>query len=267
MSRSDFRFASIIAFMLIFSACSKDDDNFLNKLVVDQIVYHENINQIGKYVYNGEGRVIRYEYYFNDNLVEYTVFALDGGKLKSKTTYSLGNDGKYMITSKDLMEYNSSGQLIKMTNSLGDRYVTNYTFTYDADRIGKVAYTSPLGDDQTVVTYFLIEYDANGNAKKQTYHSVSDGSDVLTSTVIYEFDDKLNPRFDINDPYDMFNYNDKNRNNVTKIIHKSANDEVILTKDITYTYNEDKFPITRTEETVTNGSPSSSIIKFTYKKI
>jgi hypothetical protein len=259
--------ASIFIFSILAIAGCVYHDVILNKMVVDRVTYYESENQVGEYNYDSDGKVTRYNFHYDNQLVQYTNYLYENGHLSSKVYFLLSNDN-FVLATKDLMQYNASGQITSMIKDADGAQETTYKFFYDGERIVKVQKSNLIQGQLLVTGYCLIDYDQRGNAIKQSYYILGNsGPDVLRFTIDFEFDQKMNPFLEVNDAYDMLYNNDVNPNNVVKSVNKSADGEVTATYDITYTYNQHNLPETRTQLYTSGSYSNSSVTKFAYKKI
>ncbi|MBL7858806.1 MAG: hypothetical protein JNM57_14045 [Cyclobacteriaceae bacterium] len=263
MSAKLFRFV-LMAFVLVgISSCEKDEA--LNKRVLDKIIFHENVDQVGKYVYNSDGKIMRYEYYFDKQLVEYYDFIYNReGKLVTKAYFEKKASGAFVKIYEDVLTYNASGQNDKIT--LGGPAGTKYFITWDGDKISRIDYiTSYFGVEHR--SFFVLEYDANKNVSQTTYYTIEGEDEIFNFVVNYEYDEKDNPKANFPDPYDLIN-NYNTPNNVVKIIQRSTLDGIPHTiTDIVYQYNEFNLPTEKTETINSYGSVSEIHNKFFYKII
>jgi YD repeat-containing protein len=152
-------------------------------------------------------------------------------------------------------EYDSDGQLVKVTSSRPQSVTSEYSeFSYDANnRIGR----QKMFWDNEETGFIDYSYDTKGNLVKEVLYSMSpDGIEELTTTTKYDFDAQKNP-------YKSFSrlmmpgiYT--NANNIIKetiTVHLSATlgpDKAEIT-ETAYEYNPSGYPVSK------NGN-----ISFTY---
>jgi hypothetical protein len=267
MTRLPLLVACIATFIFTLSGCNKDEDAvpLLNKMVVDQIIWHTNVDQIGKNVYDAEGRIIRYDYYFNGSRVEYVEYSYQSNALTLRKVYDIDLDGKFVLSGTDEMTYNSSHQLVSIKR---DRlYMKNeYALTYDGNHVKKMAYSTQFNGGTTDYSYYLYEYDAKGNVSKRTSYSIANETEIVNSITTYQYDEKVNPQAGFMDPGVVIE-NEGNANNITGYVMKTENGQAIATYEIAYTYNEQNLPLTRTETIITGNQTTQKEIKYLYKKI
>lgn len=68
-----------------------------SRIVLDSILYHENVNQYGKYHYEN-GMISKCEYYFDDKLVDYQEYVRQSGLLRTIETWEKQTDGTFKNT-------------------------------------------------------------------------------------------------------------------------------------------------------------------------
>ncbi len=258
--------------IILITAASCNDDHFLNKLVLDKVVYHENIDQIGQFKYNSNGTVQRYEYYFDNNKDEYLDYLYSNGKLSAKNYYhklSNTDNSPYLLTQTQLFTYSPNGEIAKAyLDTENVSYV--YSFVWSNGEIVKIEVSYHSESSATESTYEM-QYDVNGNVIKRLFYTANEDNTLTLDYIVeYEYDNKINPLFESNDPIDLLSSTPNNisPNNVVKMVQRSSEDsEPYYIEEIEYIYNEFDLPVEKTESIIMDGQESGSTIKFFYKKI
>ena len=242
----------------------RDDDTSLNKTVIDKIVYHENVDQIGSFEYNPNGSIRRYNYNFNGAVVQYTDFVYSDGKLSSKVYFEKNGAGAFEIIRRDLFVYDGGGNLSQLTQDKDGASEYVYDFTWTDGRISRVDYThSSFGENYH--SFIENQYDFKGNVQRQMYFDIVDDQSVLSSVVDYEYDDKTNPLVEFAQPNDVVL---RSPNNVLKQTQRAnPGADAFATHEISYTYNAALLPEQKTEVITLYGDVTESVVKIFYKKI
>jgi hypothetical protein len=258
--------------LLLLSLLSCKDDDLLNKLVLDKIVYHENVDQVGQFKYYSHGSIQQYQYYFDNKKIDYTNYLYKNGRLISKEFYTKLNnsaDSPYVLTNTTLFTYYQTGEIARayLERTLSET-TDVYKYTWRNGNATKVE----IVYDSTPSTQSIYEmqYDANGNVIKRLHFIVDNDVPTLDFVIEYEYDNKINPLFELHEPIDLLTDTPKNisPNNVVKSVQRLTEDgEAYSTTEIEYTYNEFDLPVEKIEFTNLNGQESESIVKFLYKKI
>jgi hypothetical protein len=230
---------------------------------LDEIIFHENADQIGKYQYHPNGLIKRYEFRFEGKLEEYTDYLYSGNKLNSKKTYQITIDGNYQLIRTDTFAYDASGNIEVVYFDKDGSLETIYSFTWEDEKVTRVDYSSAW-TGVFHMNFYEIEYDNLGNASKMTYFN-NDAEPVLSFIVEYEYDDNVNPLRGMTELKDCMS---RNPNNVRKISQRSNQESPPHSvTEIEYTYNEFGLPQKKVEVTDSYGDISSSTVKFLYRRM
>ncbi|RFS17816.1 RHS repeat domain-containing protein [Emticicia sp. C21] len=171
---------------------------------------------------------------------EYKNAKLSGLKTTLRSMYSSSSascDPAAGLKGEEIFEYNTQGKIVKATRNNGGFSSFNTTTEYVYNAKGFVEKQIILGGTNSLVTTF--EYDATGNLIKQT-----DPDGQVTN---YEYDNKINPYYLMNQRPAWISPFNKSPNNVIK-----ASNRYIFKR--TFKYDEEGYP---TEVSEDNG--------FTYK--
>lgn len=252
-------------FLVALLACllSCDEDDFLDKTVIDKIVFHENADQVGVFKYLKTGRIKTYEYHFDNVLVQYTDYKYDGNNLVAKIYYEITNSGTFEVIAEDSFTYNSDGAIQTAIIDKARPTQASYAFTWANGNLSRIdRSSSSLGAPYH--SFSEIVYDAHGNALKETYYNLVNDIAELSYLVAYEYDDKINPLREFADPFDVVA---NSPNNVVKKIQRSTVDsEPYAVTDITYNYDSD-MPILKDEKINLYSDVTEIQTKFFYRKI
>ena len=257
-------------FLLLLSLLSCKDDESLNKLVLDKIVYHENVDQVGQFKYYSNGTIQQYQYYFDNKQKEYTNYLYKNGRLVRKEFYSQLNnpiESPYILTNTTLFTYYPTGEIAR---AYLDRTLSKTTDIYRYTWSNGNAVKVEIIYDSGTTSIYEMQYDAKGNVIKRLHFNVDNDVPTLDFVIEYEYDNKINPLFELNEPIDLLTNIPKNisPNNVVKSVQRLTEDgEAYSTTEIEYTYNEFDLPMEKIESTNLNGQESQSTVKFFYKRI
>lgn len=258
--------------LLLLSLLSCNDDDSLNKLVLDKIVYHENIDQVGQFKYHSNGAIQQYQYYFDNKQIDYTNYLYKNGRLTSKEFYTKLNnsvESPYILTNTTLFTYYQTGEIARAYLEQALSETTDvYKYSWSNGNAVKVEIIYDSGT--SVQSIYEMQYDANGNVIKRLHFVVDNDVPTLDFVIEYEFDNKINPLFELHEPIDLLTDIPKNisPNNVVKSVQRLTVDgEAYSTTLIEYTYNKFDLPVEKIESTNLNGQESESTVKFFYKKI
>ena len=241
--------------MLIFIACSKDDDanNDEDKKYLSEIRVTEHKVQFGSPSQSGE-LYESYKYNNKGKLVQKTTNYYHGGldgRILNEYKYSYDERGKLieyaeyqftLLESKQIYSYNSIDSISEMKkyNEDGD-LIEVWSYEYNADnKLNKI-----IEKDVWVSSNYGYEhyYIYEANKIKKTSYSLQDGN--LFGTMIYEFDNEGNLT------RETWINGEDNRSTIQKNIEYEYNSKGQITKksssgilrdDITYleyTYNDD----------------------------
>lgn len=248
---------------IVFLISCNDDDQSLNKVVVDNIVYHEDADQIGKFVYHADGKIQAYQYYVDDVMVTYDEYIYTNDKLTAKNYFTLTNEG-YKLTDTDTYLYGSDGKLSQYLRLKNKPMETLYTLTWDGDHVVRMDYQY-YSIATLIKGYYEIEYDSKGNAVKITAYFFDGDTPLPNYTSEIEYDDKVNPLVDF---YEAYDFTLKSPNNVLKITStNSSTFNVFSTTVYDYEYNEFDLPAMKKETIDSNGDHSEAEHKIFYRKL
>lgn len=251
----------IIASIGLFSC---DEDYELNKTVIDEIIFHENVDQVGKYIYNRDGSVKRYEFHFDNKFLEYTDYLYSGNKLITRNYYEKRSDGNFTIFAHDTFAYNSEEQLTQAILNEDSPGEAIYELTWDGSRVSRIDYTT-FSSGVAYQSFYTIVYDERGNATTITYFYLDGGQQILNFILECEYDDHVNPLAELSAPYE---YLLAGPNNVIRQTQRSSVDDVpYAIHDIEYDYNELDMPVQKNEQINLHGDISNIQVKYLYKKI
>ncbi len=254
--------------LLILSSCK--DDDFLNKLVLDKIVYHENVDQIGQFKYNSDGKIQQYQDFFNNKQTSYIDYKYSDGSLKERDYFSTYSGGDSFIqTQSQLFSYTANGELHKAYVDDSAQDVSEiYTYTWVDGNVSKVEIASQ--GSSRLEKFYEMQYDANGNVVKRLFYVLEDDSFILYYILEYEYDNKINPLFALGEPIDLLTSipNNISPNNVIKILQRVNEDkDPYAITEMEYTYNEFDLPVTKKETINLFNQLSETNTKYFYKKI
>ncbi|MEO7987930.1 MAG: hypothetical protein ABI663_00210 [Chryseolinea sp.] len=257
-------------FLLLLSLLSCKDDESLNKLVLDKIVYHENIDQVGQFKYYSNGTIEQYQYYFDSKKIDYTNYLYKNGKLISKEFYTQSSNpvgSPYTLINTALFTYYQTGEIARAYSDGTSPETTDiYKYTWSNGNAVKVEILYGIG----TTGIYEMQYDTNGNVIKRLHFIVDNDLPTLDFVIEYEYDNKINPLFDLHEPIDLLTNIPKNisPNNVVQSVQRLTEDgEAYSTTEIEYTYNEFNLPVEKIESTNLNGQETQSTVKFFYKRI
>ena len=203
------------------------------------------------YKYNDKNQLVSTDYYANYNILsaDLTIAASALSQTGWVTASSANKAGTVAY------EYNSSDQLIKSTYTPSAGSSQYSEFSYDANN--RVTMQS-LYWDSKITGYVEYTYDGNGNLTKENLYNLSSaGVGELSTTTVYEFDNKQNPYKSVSKL--MIPGINTNQNNIVKesltIYVKSGqtSDDQSVTQN-TYEYNDKGYPVSL------NGN-----VKYVYK--
>jgi len=180
---------SVIAGLMILSACKKDDFQYSfetpSKLLVS---IRENGQLVTEFKYDNLNRVIQADRYISgDTGIIRQYFEYD-----SKNSLIRNSSGEYTENYK----YNSSGSLVTMTlhfKSARDGYEWDQKteLQYSKGRICKGIVFSRDGNESGYINY---KYDSRGNTIERTeYSSSADYKSMIMSQYKFNYDEKINP--------------------------------------------------------------------------
>lgn len=252
----------LIAFVLVLTSC--EDDTFLDRTVLDKIVFHENVDQVGTYQYHSNGLLKKYLYTFNGSEVEYTDYHYNGEKLASRTIYQVDNNGEFDLVRTDVFTYHTDGNLSEMTNSYFGTTEDTYSFSWQNKNVIRIDRTS-VSSMGVQKDFYELEYDNQGNVSKAFFYDNNGEVPELGFILEYEYDDKVNPQRDAHEPviHEL-----RSVNNAIKIIQRQDRDsEPYAVTTRAYTYNSLDLPTEKKEVITLYGSVYEKINKYFYKKI
>lgn len=257
------KFLFLLTFFMFLFSCERDnffDPEFYGDGVLLQEVkaegetyYRYTYNEAGfvleekskfhytNHTYNSKNQLIQSDYYWDTRIASSSSYVLDEA-IKRTEWVSPENTERDTYTT---YEYSSNGQLQK---SVSHRSINDFAiYNYENDRIAKR--TSYHENKPSVLDKY--DYDYAGNLiKVQRFYILANGSEELTTTTEYEFDDKHNPYF----PFRKLMIPGKhtNPNNITKETYTlhfevDAFIEPIQVTEYSYEYNLLDYPAKRSD--------------------
>jgi hypothetical protein len=254
----------LLAFMVL--SCKKEDpldmgNNPDGNLVLSQVTidnqpafeytYNEsnliseersNIN-FSLHHYNSQNQLVSTDIYSNFDAISSDSSVSKSAMAQNKwVTPANGNKGGTIN-----YEYNNNGQLIKstFTPASGSSEYSEFTYGPNNKITKQILYWK-----NKEIGYIDYSYDGKGNLVKEILYDYvpSTGAAEISSTTLYEFDNKINPYKSFGSL--MIPGIETNVNNITKetyTIHMSAaqgGDKELITR-MTYTYNTYGYPVSR----------------------
>ena len=153
---------------LILTQSCKDDES-TGKLVLDETIYDEDNGLFDKYFYDDKGVATRAEYYSDDKLASYSVYAYADGRHVSRDYYMIGVGGDPQLYSTTTFQYDLDDNLSEVLTQSVSREIV-YKTTWSNEQITKVERTQ-----NNVSTFVEYKYDGKNNVSVITAYS-DDGS-------------------------------------------------------------------------------------------
>ena len=252
-------FLSAAALVVLFAACSKDEDNKKPDAATSQPHGKYFLHQISPF----DSLEVTYDSAYNMKLVK--VWDENGKHLSTsqlvyengKLTKMIDDDNNGVAKVVQSMEYNSAGKLAKAKFYLspGNNNMSSYdSLVYDAD-----GHLSELHEFAPDLNGFRLDlkltfiWDSKGNIIRTVGTNIAAAQLTDTSVTEFTYDDKVNygsrqPEFFSMRPYDpTFGLS---ANNVTKKVGGFKGDLNNSTVNFyEYTYDEEGYPLSRKDST------------------
>ena len=207
-----------------------------SKLITAEISKYD----LTQYNYDGSDKLAGTNYYLNYNILssdaQVATAALSANAWVTPDNANQAGSGAY--------EFDGTGLLSKVTYNYPSGSSQHSEFVYDSNgRISKQI----LFWDNSETGHIDYAYDSKGNLIEEDLFNVSsDGSDELSTTTAYEFDNQKNPYKDISKLLIPGIYT--NANNITKITYTIAVNSDQSTASVqvisnTYEYNSKGYPV------------------------
>jgi hypothetical protein len=243
---------SAVALVVLFAACSKDDDKntpetpqAISKYLLHQVSPHDSLEA----VYDAANNMKEVKTWnLASSSTSTAALVYENGKLTKITRSSNGGEMRVVRT----LTYNSAGKLstADFYNPNGEK-ATIDSLVYDAEGHLAALYKAFYHNDAYEFSEkFAYIWDNKGNIVREVHVNISNGIESTDSTFNnYTYDDKVNfgskqPEFFLQEPEDpIFGLC---ANNVVKVAggYNTIPDWSSVTTK-TYTYDEDGYPITR----------------------
>ncbi|MCF6407186.1 hypothetical protein L3C95_30095 [Chitinophaga filiformis] len=248
-------FLSAAALVMLFAACSKDENNAKPNSVETETPGKYLLHQISLY----DSLEVTYDSANNMKLIKAwdekgtplstTAFIYEDGKLTKVVDEP---DGEMKVVQR--FEYNSAGKLAKTKFYLtpGSTDISHYdSLVYDAN--GRLSERYELNNSHSINLRSILVWDSKGNIVRTLGINIPGLPLTDTSITDFTYDDKVNPgakqpEFFITKDYDpTFGLS---ANNVVKKVNRLNNDfDNSTVTDYQYTYDQDDYPITRKDST------------------
>jgi YD repeat-containing protein len=244
-------------------SCQKEDrfntgpaeSLYLNQIIIDKTPSFEYTYNGAKFIneekgrfsytintYNEKNQLVTAEYYANlavlSNNPQVSETAMSQKNWVAPVASNLSGSVKY--------EYNDAGQLIKSTYSPASGSQQYSQYTYDEnDRINR----QNLYWENSQVGYIEYLYNLNGNLVEERLYNISAaGAAELSTTTVYEHDNKQNP-FKLTSKLMVPGIN-TNLNNIikeTQTIHMNAaqGGDIVTVTESSFKYNTNGYPISK----------------------
>lgn len=230
----------------VFISCEKDEDSEPKKksLIPIKITEYEDgfIDYVTYLEYNTDNLLTKVDY--GDGYYNTLEYDSDGRLIKS----NIYEDN--ILYCYDSYEYNESNQIIKIQSYYKDgateSFIARSYYVHEYDINGNVIKKTEYGTNDAIVLYFTFSYDSNGNMiNKKYYWPDYQTGEISTDTYeewIYTYDDKNNIYKSVNMP---FLWQSFINNALTETLSESSGES--YTQIYTYTYNEENYPIEYSE--------------------
>jgi len=262
---------ALIAVMLVvvvMSSCKKDDtgsdsQNLLAKIVTKQ----GSDSTVVEYNYDSQLRFIQEKTTSVDaSGAEINTISLvrDANGRATKLTEAVSGSGTYVT---DYAYVSPSDK--KLRNGIyrfdynGTQVTDSIAFAY-ATKVSKTThYYSAVGVPSTQAYYYEYTYDTKGNmTQAKLYQPNSSGTTVLSATINFEYDNKINPIYFNDDVLvEYLGYQYTSPSNITKVNVVGADPADNFTATSVYEYRADGRPTKAT----TTADGSTYVAVYTYK--
>lgn len=256
-----FHLVFVFVFCSIFISCEKNESLFeemgdgtlLKEVLIDGETYYEyTYNEAGlvveekskfhysNYSYNSKEQLTQSDHYWDESIASSSYYVLDEA-LKRTEWVSPDNTEKDVSS---IFKYHKSGRLEKITTYRLNNNTESYsTYTYNKDdRIERrTSY-----DENKASMYEQFFYDELGNLiRKERFNFLDNGSEELSTTTEYEFDNMYNPYISFRGL--MTPGKNTNPNNIIKetyTIHFEVDDFIdkVQVSERNYEYNKNGYP-------------------------
>lgn len=238
---------SLLLFVLLASACKKDNTPPDNSALLKGKVKEERVLISGNYKFSydyDENQQIKAQKFWIDDVVaalnEYTFLK---GKLYFRV-YSLHAGTGAAMNEESVTKYTFTGNQLTLAveNVLarqGEESDIVTRFTYDEQGFIKSTRqesTTAEGSQHLVINLFTV--DENGNILKIRESTYFDGKFAKRNTYTMEYDDKQNPRYNLINPLEYAQY--FSPNNVVELTEKTSEEET--STQFLYQYNSAQKP-------------------------
>ena len=222
-----------LVILALMASCEKNSNSFPEGIYLEQVIYHQNVDQINHYYYNKSGLLTEREYQFNSVIAEKFLFQYTDGQISRIDFYAMKNNTDQTLYHQFYLLYEyASGKIIKSTN-----FPEEISYTYEYDSEGRV---QKISGPESVTNY---EYDISGNVIKSdaTYAGNQKWN------FYYEYDTMKNPFQHVDPIYgnsggvDFISY--KCPNNVVKQTFINEHLDTVYVSEYYYTYNDHHLPV------------------------
>lgn len=236
----------ILGFLVLIGlvGCEKNKDTYPSGIYLKKVYYHKNADQVRLFKYNSDGQLVQRDFLFNDVIGERFEFRRDNHKTSIKF-YMVKSPYDYTLISKDRLDINFENDRITHTNYYSVDDETEVLFFYDGNdnRINNITYHTKLFMDETeMVIEEYFDYDDKGNIIK--VDNLREG--VLFSTTVYEYDNYLNPYYQVDPINNSFSKIDIvsyfSPNNPKSSCYIYPDDDTLSITEYHYEYNSDGYP-------------------------
>ncbi len=255
-------------------SCEKDDDNKDDDgggggTSPKTCYVKQETNKDGTYSkveYNSDHKVIKYtDYDKSGTVTDHTDFSYDSnGKISKMEDY----DGT-TLSGKAEYSYNAQGKISKVDlyedqgGSLQKLGYYEYTFT--GDDLTKVVTKVEYSGQTIEAEKYVFTYSGGNVMTVMSYEfDLSTLSLVLSSSIAYEYDTKINPYRGVGLDYAIIEPVFMSKANYTKMTVKD--DQGVVQKDessnVTYEYNDNKYPTKMTEISFDNSETYITTIDY-----
>jgi len=261
-------FLSAAALVVLFAACSKDDDNTpdTSKKYLTHVLSSGDSVEL---TYDAANNIKKVGYYSEDD-TEISELTYENGKLTSKSSSVNGAAMKLLQT----FDYNSAGKLLRVNFYVSGTTKSRYdSLVYDAN--GHLTALYELSADSKIWNKYAYIWDSKGNITREVLVNVTDGVESKDSTITdYTYDNKVNyasrqPEFfllEADNPTLGLSAN----NFIKSVETSNKRPGYIMTVTEEYTYDEDGYPVTQKEveqETQDGAVVHTSEYSYRYRYI
>lgn len=223
-----------IFIFLITAGCREDGEDFPSGVYLQQVIYHQNVDQIRTYHYNNQGLLSLREYHFNGKLIEKFSYLYSDGFISRIEYYGIRNNYDMTLYPGEHLVYEyESGKIVKSALIPGGN-----TVVYLYNDKGQVTKTSLSSQEYT--TY---EYDDKGNIIKSLVYK----GDTLYWKFFCWYDNMKNPFYQVDPVHDNFSsldlVNYKCQNNVLRSVFINEKQDTISQSEFIYTYDSNRLPV------------------------